>query len=423
MYQEITTQKPILLRLFLTFFIVVELNILAHVPIPGLLIVSDSLFLLILLSFFSYYVLQCMRYRQVNTLLICITLMLLVPFLSGIQGQRVFGQPFVYGFLAERTKFLIISPLLLVYLLDGGFLDLWTLEKVLIRIALIYFFTALFLYLFIDAQLFEGTSFVILSANKGARYNINQALVLILLFYSLYKGIEKLQLNYIALAVTILVYLFIFVKGRSLLFAVFIALVHLVFTRLAWRQRIAFLSFSIILLFVLGGVGLFFFSDNLDSIFSLFSSALSVVMGGEAQDGSAASRVIQVNIALDGIKQNPFLGNGFLSVQWNGGFAEKYRFFYPSDIGWLGLIYVNGIVGFVLLNVPFFLSWKYAQKMKKQPKDLFLKAIESFMFYLFIHSAFAGFAIKKIGIIALPFAIIYFYRYWVFDDKKEERQA
>ena len=422
MHQELTAQKPVLFRIFLVCFIVVEFNILMHVPVPGILVLSDSILLLILLSFYAYYVLMSLKYRQISVLLVVLSVMLLVPFVAGIQAQRVFQQPFIYGFLSERTKFLIISPLLLVYLLDAGYLNLLTLERVLIRVAFFYFFTALLLYVFIDPVLFESTNFVIISPNKGGRYNINQALVLILLFYSLYKTWDQLKIYYLILAVTILVYLVLFVKGRSLLFAVFVTIGYLVVVRLPWRQKVFFLSFSVLGLFVLGGVGLAFFSNELNSLFSLFGSAYSALTGGEAQDGSAASRIIQVDIALEGFRQNPILGNGFLSSQWQNGFQGQFRHFYPSDIGWLGLIYIHGLLGFVLLNLPFYLSWKYSRKLRKIKKGVFLKAIESFMLYLFIHSIFAGFAIKKIGMIVFPFAIIYFY-YFLYSTGRYKQES
>jgi hypothetical protein len=417
MQSEAGIRQSIFLRFILVFFLVVEFSLLMHVPVPGARVVSNSLFLLLLIAFFSFYLLKSLRERQFSILLVITVPILIVPFLSAYQAQQVFGQPFIFGFLADRIKFFIISPLLLVYLLETNVLTIKTVERALMSLASAYFFIALFLYLVVDPELFRGTSFVIFSAQKGMRYNINQALVLILLFYSFYKAVDQMSIRHIVLVVLILVYLFVLVKGRSLLVTVFVALMQIFLTRLAWRQRIAFLSFTILAVVLFGTVALFFFQEGVGNFVTLFSSALDVVTGGEGQDPSAKSRVFQAGVAWEGVKNHPLLGNGFLSSQWNGGFSSEFEHFYPSDIGWLGLLYVNGLIGFILLNVPFALSFWYSRKTAPENKDVFLKTMESFMFYLFLHSIFAAFAIKKIGIIVFPFAIIYFYRFY---SKKKE---
>lgn len=412
MQSEAGIQQSIFIRLTLMFFLVVEFSLLTHVPVPGARVVSNSLFLLLLLVFFSYYLLKSLRESQFSILLVISVPILVVPFLSAYQAQQVFGQPFIFGFLADRTKFFILSPLLLVYLLEANILSIKTVERVLISLASAYFFIALFLYLVVDPELFRGTSFVIFSPQKGMRYNINHALVLILLFYSLYKTIDQMSIRHILLVVLILIYLLVLVKGRSLLVTLFVALMQIFLRRLTWRQRIAVLSFSILAVVIFGIVALFFFKEGVGNFITLFSSALDVVTGGEGQDASAKSRVIQADVAWEGVREHPLLGNGFLSSQWNDGFNSEFEHFYPSDIGWLGLLYVNGLVGFILLNIPFALSFWYSRKTPPETKDIFLKTMESFMFYLFLHSIFAAFAIKKIGIIVFPFAIIYFYRFY-----------
>jgi hypothetical protein len=411
MSQELKTESSLFLKVFLIFFFTEEFSLLTHFPIPIVRTISSSVFLVVLAVIFSYYLLRDLQRRQISILLITLFPLILIPFLSAYQASDVFGQPFIYGFLAERTKFFILSPFLIIYLLDRGTLTIQDIEKYLVRFAAFYFIIALILYIFINPEIFANTSFVQISPTKGVRYNINQALIIILLFYSLYKVFESFKPIYAITVIAILVYLVVFVKGRSLLTTVFITLIHFTFIKLTPRQKLMFLSFSLLIFFGLGVFGLIFFQDRLSSVFSLFASALNVFVGDEAQDSSAASRVLQVDIAWNGFKDNPLLGNGFISSEWNEGFSGKYKYFFPSDVGWLGILFIHGTIGFIILNIPFIASFLFSRKIPTDQKTSFYNAIESFMIYIFFHSIFAAFSIKKIGMIAFPFAIIYYFRF------------
>jgi O-antigen ligase len=411
MTKELKTESSLFLKIFLVFFFTEEFSLLTHVPIPFIKTISSTLYLMVLGIVFSYYLLRDFQKRQISMLLIILFPLILIPFISALQASNVFGQPFIYGFLAERTKFFILSPFLIMYLLDSGRLSIQELEKHLIQFAFIYFAIALFLYIFINPEYFSNTSFVRISPTKGVIYNINHALIIILLFYSLYKIFERFKPIYAITIIAIIIYLIVLVKGRSLLTTVFIAIIHFTFIKLSQKQKLLFLSISLMTLFGLGAFGLFFFQGRLSSVFDLFASALNVFVGDEAQDPSAASRVIQVDVAWSGFKDHPLLGNGFISSEWNEGFKGQYKYFFPSDVGWLGILFIHGIIGFLILNIPFIASFIFSRKIPNDQKTSFYNAIESFMLYIFFHSIFAAFSIKKIGMIAFPFAIIYFFRY------------
>lgn len=334
----VSSKMSIYLRAFLVFFLVVEFSLLTHVPIPYISVISNPLFLLLLCVFVGFYIQKSIRDRQLPPPFFFLLIpILLIPFTSAYQPKSVFDQPFIYGFLAEKIKFFIPSIPLLTYLLEPERLDIKVIEKLVVSVSLIYFFTALSLYLFVNPEFFSESNFVNLSKVRGPRYNINQALIVSLFLYSIYKSTYELKLKYIPLIVTILFYLLIFVKGRSLLATLFVALLQFFFIKLTWRQKAIVAPVSIIILLFLTAFSHAFYRDELDSLIQLFSSAKNVFREGEFLDGAAALRVSQSIIAWDGIRENLLLGNGFLSHQWNGGFVGQFGRFFPSDIGWLGI--------------------------------------------------------------------------------------
>ena len=142
----------------------------------------------------------------------------------------------------------------------------------------------------------------------------------------------------------------------------------------------------------------------------LFASAFNAIFGGEVVDGSAASRITQVQIAIDGINQHPLMGNGFLSSRWQEGFAGKFGHFYPSDIGWFGVFFLYGGLGWLILMSPFFLAFSFRKALLGN-NDIFLVTCQAMTLYFFIHNISAAFVVKKYGMIMFLFGIIYYYRY------------
>lgn len=404
-------REPLPLKGFLILFLVAEFSLLTHFPVELVRTVSDTTIMSITVFFAGYYFLRNIRNSQVPSILILFSPILLVPFISAIQANLAFGQPVIYGVLAERTKFLILSPVIIIYLLESGRLRFKTLESITIKTAAIYTLIALCLYLLVDPRLFSGTSFASVSFNKGVRYNINYALVIILWFYAIYKTIYERKFKYIPIIGIIFLYLLFIVQARSLMAALITSLGLSMLFKLDRKQKLTFISYAVPVLLVIALFVFSFYRDAFERMIDLFSSALGVFVGQEATDGSSASRLFQADIAWKGFLGHPWLGNGFLSRQFNDGFVGLFGRFYPSDIGWLGTLYLYGILGFMLLQIPYVAAFLFARKIPSHRKDVFYHAMESFMLYIFLHSIFADFSIKKIGMIAFPFLVIYYYRF------------
>lgn len=176
---------------------------------------------------------------------------------------------------------------------------------------------------------------------------------------------------------------------------------------LSTLRLISFLSLFFICLIILSVAGLTFFSDLFNHISSLFSSAFNVFFGGNVTDASSQSRIQEFEIAKEGFLAQPFFGNGFLSSQWKGGFSGIYGHFYPSDIGWMGLLYLYGSIGVLIYFIPFVYAFYMSMKkgIVKSPMVLALHYV--FLYYL-IFSLVAGLFVKKIGIIFFIFSLIYY---------------
>lgn len=399
---------------FLVLFILIVFSLLVNFPVPYVYLTLNTGFLIFLSLFFFYETMLVINSRQVSVFYLLMLLFSIVPIIGATQAYINYGQPIIYGLLAERTKVLAFGGLFIIYLLEKNLISLKILESVVLKSAVAVFSILLFLYFFIPTAVLEDYDFVISSVSKGFRIKLNHNLIVILYFYVLIAGVERKNRLYILLVVLILIYFIFLFKARSLtlslLFASFL---------FALRQIkiFKFLSWGIIysVIGIVGfSIGYFLFQEQFKLIFELFASAFNVFIGGVVTDSSALSRISQFEIAKNGLLEHPIFGNGFLSNQWQGGLRGWYGYFYPSDIGWMGTLYLYGIVGTLIFCVPFALTWRYSIKLSKKgllKGQFFIRSLVYTMLYLFVHSFTAGFFVKKLGMVVFIFSLIYYYYY------------
>ncbi|KAA3645143.1 MAG: hypothetical protein DWP98_11550 [Bacteroidetes bacterium] len=388
-------------------------SLLINIPIPFVYEILDLGFIVFLSSFFVYLTVKCFKTKQISRLYLLLLILSLVPILGAVQAMIYYNQPFIYGILSERLKVLAIGGLLIVNFLEKGLITLEQIKKTVLYLAFLILVVLLFLNIFVPGSTMEEYDFVVNTASKGYRFKLNNSLIVILFFYSLIVGVEQNKIRYLGLVLIILFYLTFLYKARSLTLSIIIATAFYLVQRVKFYRLISFgVIFTVVSTFIFA-VAFVFFNEQIIKIAELFSSALSVFIGGEVTDSSALSRYSQYEIASEGIAKHPFLGNGFLSSRFGGGLTGLYGYFYPSDIGWMGTLYLYGILGTAIYIIPFILTAYYSFKIKKLNKkvDAFASAMVYTMLYFFIHSTTAGFFVKKLGIIIFVFSMVYYYYY------------
>lgn len=103
-----------------------------------------------------------------------------------------------------------------------------------------------------------------------------------------------------------------------------------------------------------------------------FSDAFAVIGGADqVEDWSAGARIQQFAIALSGIPDHPFFGHGHLSNSFNDGYGGLYGYFHPSDLGLVGVVFVYGGVGALLLFFQYIFYFRFCSTALKtlRPKE------------------------------------------------------
>ena len=128
--KPITYLSSVLIKYsLLVVFLLLSFRIIEKTPLRYSYYSVEPLFLIMLLVFLFIFIFHSLLNHQVfSSLEIFIISLLLIPFYSAWLSFIEFDQPFIYGLLAERKWFLVISGLMLLYLLKTGKISLYDIE-------------------------------------------------------------------------------------------------------------------------------------------------------------------------------------------------------------------------------------------------------------------------------------------------------
>ena len=397
---------------WVTFFIL-SFRVMARSPIG---MIEEVLFLaLLVMVVFTTVGTSVMRLLKgrFNFLFMLLIPLLIVPFISAYQAHKVFHQPFIIGLIAQRQHYILLCGFFCVIALQRKLISLELLEKYFVRSMLINLGIMIFFSVFIDPGMFKDTEFVKYSLNKGWQYEFPNAVAIAVVIYSIGKAWgENKSSAYLPLFLSI-AYFIIYGQDRSqILFATVTIFIYYIFNLNIYRKikyAFATLLSGIVLISALA----IFYPDLIEHYLTLFGNASSIVTGKEVDEASTNVRYMEGAIAIENFTKHPWLGNGSVSSQFKGGFKGFFGYFYPSDIGILGNLFVYGIVGTIAFYIPYFFGFIWSIKMRRL-KSSFLNLCTYGMLFTFLDMITAASNIKFIGLQAFYFAIIYYYRFYVY---------
>lgn len=377
--------------------------------------------IIVLGIFYSFYVFINLNKKRITRLDLLMWIFILVNFFTAYKGHIVFGQPYYYGIMAQRSVLLSLSGILVVSLLNNGYVTLQQVERSFVFLSMALLITGYFFFLFVNPERFVENDFVAHSPIRGYRYRFQFDLVIMLLFYSLFKISRERKSWYTVIVILILFYLVYFLQSRTTLVVMFFTLMIYFIRNYSLKEKVR----KVILyggLFLLAGI--IFFSLGYTALYEkyhvLFHNVLEAFLTGTPDEASSAMRFRELQTAVNYIGKNPLLGNGFLSNQWNGGFHEMLGYFYPVDIGILGNIFVFGIFGTALIYLPYFFSLSISKKVDSA--DVFYKTCEYMLLFFFLSMFFSAVNIRDSSSIMFLVCLLYYFRYYKLNSYSESSQ-
>ncbi len=410
---------PVLVHTILLLIFTSTFRVFATLPLATL---HQGLSTFAIITLTVYYIVNLFvhfKEHRITRLDLLMWIFVLVNFFAAYQGHKVFGQPYYYGIMAQRSVLLSLSGILLISLLRNNWISIEQVERSFVTLSLILLIIFYFFFLFVNPQNFQEMEFVAFSPIRGYRYRFQFALVLMLLFYSLFKVSHEKKSMYMIIVVLILFYLVYFQQSRTTLVVLSFTLMIYFFRNFSLKEKIRntilYGSIGLLSIAVLVSLG---YTSLFDKYQILYQNVFNVFMGESPDEASSAVRFMEFNIALDYIAKNPILGNGFISNQWNGGWQEILGYFYPVDIGILGNIFVFGFLGTTVIYLPYYFALSMSRSV--QSNHVFFKTIEYMLLFFFLSMFFSAVNIRDSSSIMFLVCLLYYFRYYYFQSNRIE---
>ena len=151
----------------------------------------------------------------------------------------------------------------------------------------------------------------------------------------------------------------------------------------------------------------------LEMMSNMFAQSFQVLIGEESTDMSANARIHESSVVFNYFESHPlsiFFGTGRISHQWYGGYETLFGYFFPSDLGPLGGIFLYGIIGLVVLHiVPFMMIIKLLIQVPGK-ENVFIYSLKYLLIYFAIISFYQEVFIFAYVNYLIPFFIVYAYK-------------
>lgn len=381
-------------HMLLGLFILLSLRIFKY--FPGMMLV-DTLWLVVLCLYalFGYLSEKAMKRLGFSHLeLFALLLMLLMPVYSAVAARLVFGQPLVYGILTQRGILFGLAALAITAKLRSRQLSLDDVEKTFVALGWGVLLLYLTMHFLLNPAEFAAYNGMVGGGSVEAySFKFNDTFIVLMFFYYAFRGFREHRISCYLVAGIFFAFIVIVQGGRSGILSLMGAFALLV---VRWGNRSKLMTF-IPKAFI--GVGLLLallfvaVPTYMSDLVIRTGAAIDVVTTGQSGfDASANARITETALAVPYVKEHWIFGNGDISERWSDGYAGvMHGYFYPSDIGVLGVVFVYGAFGLLLFFSQFGFAWRAARRMRARALRTPLgDALIGFLLYTAVHSLATG---------------------------------
>jgi hypothetical protein len=318
-----------------------------------------------------------------------LTLIVAAVLLPAWGAWREFGQPLVFGVLAQREAAVIVSSLLLVNALRYRLLRPSDIEAALLLAAWGTFFLYAVMRFTLNPANFPSyyPTFV---GGDGAQAFFKLPAIFILyasIYYALLGFRTRRKKYYLAAAILFIPWNGPLERTQTIGFAA-----TLLFFLYRWRPFGQFLkTVGKACCIIIVALGLIYVANPvyLSSTSSKFSDAFNVVLTGSVvNDPSATHRLLETVTALPYIQKHPLIGNGAFSHQWQGGGEDVLgEDFYAGDIGMIGALFTVGVFGTLVFAYQFRFALRAVRNLSERTPSPLSDAAAGFLLYSAVISA------------------------------------
>jgi hypothetical protein len=363
---------------------------------PGMFYVQETwcaaCFLLALFVYPFWKMRTGLRFTQLELYLLL--LMIADPVLAAWRTNQIFGQPLIYGILSQREIVLIAALPILANMLRRETVKLADLESVLLYLTWGTFALYSGARLLLKPSSFSAYGEGLVThpmAGAEPSFKFQPYFLVFGMFYYAIQGIRTERRRYY-LAAAILFVAALGGNGRGLVVSAVATFIFFLY-RLRGLRRATLMVLKSVSIAALLGAAIFAINpERLSARIAGFSDAFAVVVAGSTtKDSSANARLFETLAALPYIQAHPFLGNGVISHQWQGGSEMAMgEYFFASDIGIIGIVFSFGILGLLLYAYQYRIAWLAVMRLPNSLHNPLLDATRAFLMFSAIYSLETG---------------------------------
>lgn len=387
-------------ELYFLFNMIIVLGLLKFLPIQFSNVGNFIICCLIIIGWIAITLISKLQKFLLDTFQIRMWACVAVAGVSVFNSYTVFGQPLIHGLIAHKD-FIFVIFLLFIYRVLKKQSDIEKfIKKTLTCLCWIWLaYIIIFNYVPLTPQLADRFPMIVGGGDySGYVVKIEPSLIFLLLFIYIFKALGTQTYARILIILGILIVTLLIIDKRSLTVAFIVTLPISIYLRCGVRPFIAILLLYLSVGFLL--MGLLYSHANIG--LDRYVLALRTIILFETNDDvSAAARIHEISLGLPYVQSRPLLGNGMLSNNFYNGYESFVGYFFPSDVGLFGTIFVFGIIGSIVLYLPSYNVLLGSLSIKKSRKLYFFNAIFAYLLFLFLAS------LMKASIVLNPANILF----------------
>ena len=377
----------------------------------------------LLIFLFFYFADKSIKRIPFNGLeIFVIFLIVFIPLQSAIVSNIYWGQPILYGYLPMRAWLYSVTALVFFYQLKTRRITLYGISDILLLIAWVQFA------IYIGVQLIftpnnPDVSYQECNDSKGGCfYAFDMLFISFALLFYFFKFFKTNKLKYLLYAILFFGYIFFFYQKRAMIVTL-VGTIGLYFlNNVSLKKKLVYIA-GFIFLMTIGVLILYLVKPQIISnVITSYGNIIAVFSGEKVKEASAASRIKQTIIVGLFFAKNPssiIFGNGRWSTQWEHSPQQMFGRFFPSEVGILGSLLTYGLIGVIVVQFEFILSYLWIRRVKKYKSDLLFQTCKYYIIYYWFKSLPTGGSYTEPGLGA-PFVFITMLFFFYFIEKNPQ---
>jgi hypothetical protein len=305
--------------------------------------------------------------------------------LSVVNAWLVFGQPLYIGVLANRSSIytIVISFVIVSFLWQFKVDDRQKIiESGMVFVAWFFLLLWTFLSLVLNPLNFIDTAVVdYRHTSEVYRFRFEELPIVFGFLYYFTKAYYLKRICYLFYSLMFILYLIFVFQGRVSLMLSLVVVIPLFVRFLLEKGVMKYLVYLVLPVLIIPmsvGISSYVVNGGFDQLFYLVSGQFMYLT-----DSSAVARLVEFENIENDLNRYLFSGVGFVSSQFKNGYEGFYDYYFPTDIGVIGMVHIYGLV-YVVMFLLVVLYYYFQVKMRS---DNYLHhALGLYFMYLLIIS-------------------------------------